>query len=190
MANIARRNCERLIRLINDLLDIQKMEAGKFEIHPEPINIIPLLKNAMEVNYGFAGEHNVALELISDSDTCMVMGDPDRLLQVITNLVSNAAKFSPPHEIVTLRAASKEEVVRVEIIDRGKGIPEDARDQIFQKFVQVESAIRRSKGGTGLGLSISRRIVELHEGEIGFESEPGKETTFYFELPCLVEEVI
>lgn len=184
MVTIAQRNCERLIRLINDLLDIQKMEAGKYEIHPERIDMVELLGNAIEINNGFAEEHNVSLELVTPDAPCWVQADADRILQVVTNLLSNASKFSPPGSTVTLRADVREAVVRVEVIDQGHGIPKNAQGQIFQKFMQADSSTKRTKGGTGLGLSISKRIIELHEGQIGFESEEEKGTTFYFELPC------
>ncbi|MEZ4699878.1 MAG: PAS domain S-box protein [Rhodothermales bacterium] len=189
MIGIARRNCERLVRLINDLLDLQKMEAGKFDIHREPVNLVQLMNQSLESNAGFARAHNVRLELVSTTEPCPLDGDPDRLLQVMANLISNAAKFSPTDETITIRVDREPEMVRVAIEDRGIGIPEEQIATIFDKFVQVDSTLQRQKGGTGLGLSISKRIIEMHGGRLSVESTMGKGTTFFFELPLApVEE--
>ena len=185
MVTIARRNCERLVRLINDLLDLQKMEAGNFKVKLESVELVDLLKRVKETNTGFAREHGVKLEFDSDVDTLWLEADPDRLDQVVTNLLSNAAKFSPADSVVTIKLSSSQNTACVSIIDQGDGIPEDQRDKIFQKFTQVDSVLNRKKEGTGLGLSISKQIIELHHGHIGFESQPGKGTRFYFELPLV-----
>lgn len=183
MVTIAKRNCERLIRLINDLLDLQKMESGMFEIACEKIDLIKLIAQAKEGITGFAETHNVHIELDAELDACWVEADPDRLLQVLVNLLSNATKYSPPEGTVQVQVIAEGDHVRVNVIDSGSGIPEKMRDRIFEKFMQADSSITRSKGGTGLGLNISRRIITLHGGAIDFESVPGEGTVFYFILP-------
>jgi len=114
-----------------------------------------------------------------------VRADRKRLMQVMTNLLSNAAKFSPPNGAVDVEVSLRENMVRVEVSDRGPGIPEAFRPKIFGRFAQADSADSRIKGGTGLGLAISKRLIELMQGRIGFEDRAGGGTTFFFELPVL-----
>jgi PAS domain S-box-containing protein len=188
MVGIAKRNCERLIRLINDLLDLQKMESGGFEIVREPHELEDLLLQSMEAIEGYAETQEVVIKLDDDSESCGVQVDSDRMLQVMTNLLSNAAKFSPRDGTISVRAHVLEDRVRVSIHDDGDGIPLEMYDRIFEKFQQADSSIRRTKGGTGLGLNITKRIVEMHGGTIAFESAPDAGTTFFFELPLHVKE--
>jgi CheY-like chemotaxis protein len=115
----------------------------------------------------------------------VVRADRKRLMQVMTNLLSNAAKFSPPYAAVDVNVSLRENIVRVEVSDRGPGIPEAFRAKIFGRFAQADSADSRIKGGTGLGLAISKRLIEMMQGRIGFEDRPGGGTTFFFELPVL-----
>lgn len=183
MVTIAKRNCERLIRLINDLLDLQKMESGMFEIAFEKVNLIQLISQAKEGITGFSETHQVQIVLDSELEALWIEADPDRLLQVLVNLLSNATKYSPPQGIVHVQVVSEEDRVRVNVIDHGSGIPDEMRDRIFEKFMQADSSIKRSKGGTGLGLNISRRIINMHGGSIDFECAPDKGTVFYFVLP-------
>ncbi|MGQ2979559.1 MAG: PAS domain S-box protein [Polaromonas sp.] len=181
---IASNNCERLIRLINDILDIEKIESGKIGLNVQPIDMGPLLAQVLAANSHYSTAHQVPLALEMPDGTLLVRGDSDRLVQVITNLLSNAMKFSPPGmpvEVVLLRGAAAR--VRVEVRDRGPGIPEEFRKRIFQKFSQADASDTRAKGGTGLGLNISRAIVERLGGSIGFSTEAGAGTTFFFELP-------
>jgi PAS domain S-box-containing protein len=183
LIGIASNNCERLIRLINDILDIEKIESGKIGLNVQPIDLGPLLAQVLAANSHYGVAHQVPLKLEMPDGTLMVHADSDRLVQVITNLLSNAMKFSPPDtpvEVHLLRAGSR---ARVEVRDRGPGIPEDFRKRIFQKFSQADSSDTRAKGGTGLGLNISRAIIERLGGSIGFETEAGSGTTFFFELP-------
>lgn len=183
MVTIAKRNCERLIRLVNDLLDMQKMESGMFEIVCEKVDLIQLISRAREGLAGFSEEHEVQLVLDADVEAFWIEADADRILQVLVNLLSNAIKFSPSQGRVRIQVITSQDSVRVNVIDNGEGIPDEVRDRIFEKFMQADSSIKRSKGGTGLGLNISRRIITMHSGTIDFESTPGEGTVFYFILP-------
>ncbi|HEX2913777.1 MAG TPA: PAS domain S-box protein [Chloroflexia bacterium] len=186
MLKIAYKNSERLVLLINDILDIEKMESGKMNFNFKPQPLLPLLEQAITNNQAYGSQYNVHFLL---DRSALKAGDPiinadsDRLMQVMTNLLSNAAKFSPTGETVTVRPVELGGRVRVEVSDRGPGIDENFRSRIFQKFAQAESNDSRSKGGTGLGLSIVKAIIDRHGGESGFDTTPGKGSTFYFELP-------
>jgi PAS domain S-box-containing protein len=180
---IAKDNCERLIRLINDILDMEKIESGKMTLQTQVLDLTELIEQAMTANEGFASQHGVQLRTVSTFPGAQVHADRDRLAQVLTNLISNACKFSPPQSSVDVAVSAHGERVRVDIIDRGPGISEAFRQRIFQKFSQEDSSDMRQKGGTGLGLSISKAIVEGLGGEIGFETEEGKGSAFYFYLP-------
>jgi PAS domain S-box-containing protein len=179
---IAKDNCERLIRLINDILDMEKIESGKMTFQLEVLDLMELIEQAVGANEGFAAQHGVRLRIVSSRPGTKVRADSDRLAQVLTNLISNACKFSPPQSGVDIAVSAQGERVRVGVIDHGPGISEKFRSRIFQKFSQEDSSNMRQKGGTGLGLSISRAIVEGLGGEIGFDTEAGKGSTFYFYL--------
>jgi CheY-like chemotaxis protein/two-component sensor histidine kinase len=183
LIDIAKNNCERLIRLINDILDSEKIESGKMTFDMRVVELKPLLEQVLADNEGFAAQHKVRLALAAPAEALHVNIDPDRLNQVVTNLVSNAVKFSPADSTVEVRAGRAGNRIRVEVQDRGPGIPDEFRGRIFQKFSQADSSDARLKGGTGLGLSIAKAIVERLDGIIGFTSKPGAGTTFYFELP-------
>jgi signal transduction histidine kinase len=183
LLDIAQNNCERLIRLINDILDTEKMESGTIHLNLVEIDLQPLVKQTLAANEGFAVQHQVSLALRGAKGSMRVRVDSDRLVQALTNLVANAVKFSPAQgtvEVVVSRAAGR---VRVEVRDSGAGIPEIFRSRIFQKFSQADSSDTRQKGGTGLGLNISKAIIERLGGTIGFASKRGVGTTFFFELP-------
>jgi len=187
LVDIAKNNCERLIRLINDILDIEKIESGQMRLALQTVSLRPLLKQAMTANEGFAGQHGVTLRLQAPDEAVLVSVDTDRLTQVLTNLLSNAVKFSPRSDVVEVTLSGRAERARVEVRDHGPGIPEEFRQRIFQKFSQADSSDTRQKGGTGLGLSISKAIVEGMGGSIGFDNPPGGGTVFYFELPRIAE---
>jgi PAS domain S-box-containing protein len=183
LVEIAKNNCERLIRLINDILDIEKIESGKMQLNLQVLALKPLLVQALAANEGFGAAKNVRLRLVCPDETLQVHADSDRLTQVVTNLLSNAMKFSPPDETVEVHVLRAGPGVRVEVRDRGPGIPEEFRKRIFQKFSQADSSDTRQTSGTGLGLNISRAIIERLGGTMGFESDAGTGSTFFFELP-------
>lgn len=183
LVEIAAKNSERLGRLINDILDIEKIESGKMGFRFAPVELGPLVEQAVESNRAYAEAYGVELRIAGTLPEARVWADADRVLQVMANLLSNAAKFSPPGGAVEVAAERLDGHLRVEVTDRGKGIPPELRPRLFEKFVQADASSTRQKGGTGLGLSISKAIVERHGGTIGFESEAGVATSFFFDLP-------
>jgi PAS domain S-box-containing protein len=183
LVGIARQNSERLIRLINDILDLEKAEAGKLDFSLSVRSLRAEVASVAEFNRGFAQGLGVAIEL-EDGDDADVLIDSDRLTQVLTNLISNAAKFSPPGGVVRIRIdRDKQSGVRVTVSDDGPGIPPEFCARIFQKFAQADASDSRAKGGTGLGLSIAKTITEKLGGHIGFDTIPGKGSSFYIVLP-------
>ncbi|NJD89154.1 MAG: PAS domain S-box protein [Betaproteobacteria bacterium] len=183
LVDIALQNSDRLWRLVNDLLDIEKMSAGHVSFRIEPLDWRALLREAVEASRGLMQQFDVSFEL-EPVEELRVLGDPDRLSQVLSNLILNAAKFSPAGGQVTVGAGrAPGGGVRTRIRDRGPGIPESFRSRIFQPFSQADSGDNRASTGTGLGLAISREIVTRLGGAIGFEDAPGGGTVFWFDLP-------
>ena len=183
LTQVAERNGQRLLDLINDILDIEKIESGKLTLFPEPMPLDALVEEAVKLNQGFAERFHVKLTLAENLPSVTVNVDVKRMLQIMTNLISNAAKFSPQDETVSVQLHDLGGDVRVAINDRGPGIPENFRTRIFSRFAQADSTDTRQKGGTGLGLAICKRLVELMGGHIGFADREGGGTMFYFELP-------
>ena len=183
MIDIAYKNSERLVRLINDLLDIEKIESGQMSFQRQPIELGHLLAQTIEANSAYGAHFGVSF-VLTPAPKLQVFADADRLMQVFTNLLSNAAKFSPSGEVVRVWLGQHAGMVRVGVSDCGPGIPEAFREQIFQKFAQADSSSTRTKGGTGLGLNIARAIVERHGGKVSFETQTGVGTTFFVDLPA------
>jgi diguanylate cyclase (GGDEF)-like protein len=156
----------------------------------KPLVLAPLLSQVVEGIGPYAEQLGVRLKIENRYPAAKVNADSERIMQVLTNLLSNAVKFSPRDDDVHILVSRNGSDIRIAVTDHGPGIPEDFRDRIFQQFAQADSSDRRGKGGTGLGLSISKKIIEKHGGEIGFHTEPGIDTTFYFELPELHEEEV
>ena len=182
VVSIAERNTIRLIGLINDILDIEKLEAGKLDMVFENSPLTNILERSEQAVSAFAANNGVTLDI--QPTGLMVHADGDRLVQVIVNLVSNAVKFSPKGAAVTV--ASEEipgGMIEIRVIDRGRGIPESFKNRLFQRFQQVEASDAKKKGGTGLGLAICKGIVEQHGGSIGVESEEGRGSMFWFRVP-------
>ena len=183
LVDIAVKNCDRLIRLINDILDIEKIEANKMEFDVQSHDLVSLVNNAAEVNRVYATEHGANIVVSNGTPDVMVMVDEDRFTQVMTNLISNAAKYSPEGGTIRIATQSRNGGVRVSVSDEGPGIPEEFHKDIFSKFSQADGSDTRKRGGSGLGLSITRAIIENHGGQVSFETQDGKGTTFHVDLP-------
>lgn len=183
LVDIAYSNTGRLLTLINDILDIEKIQSGKLSFDLKPQTLMPLVEQVIVANSGYAERHNVTFTLVEGLPGVMVNVDGERLIQVMSNLLSNAAKFSHDGGSVDVVVSQEGERVRVAVTDHGVGVPENFSNIIFDKFTQADSSDTRHKGGTGLGLNISRSIIEMMQGEIGFDSTLGVGSTFYFTLP-------
>lgn len=183
LLEIAQNNTDRLIRLINDILDISRIEAGKMEIKRAPLSVADAVQRAVAELASFAGQRGIQVSLKLAPDLPRAMADPDRLQQVLVNLLSNAIKFSDGGTTVTIATGLEGEQVWVQVADQGPGIPQEQLRQIFEKFHRVDNASTRKTGGTGLGLAICKAIVAEHGGRIWAESELGRGTAFTFTLP-------
>lgn len=183
LLDIALSSCERLIRLVNDILDLRKIEAGRIDLHVSKVDTGELLNGVLQGLASYAAHHGV--ELCNDSAESIVMEvDHDRIVQVMTNLVGNAIKFSGRGSQVRVCAArSENHTVRFTVEDNGPGIPKEQQHLLFMKFKQLDASDSRRQDGTGLGLAICKAIVGQHHGEIGVESEEGKGSVFWFDLP-------
>ncbi len=205
LIDIAYNNSSRLVFLINDILDIEKIESGKMTFDMVVVDLIPLIKECISSNNMYAAQYDVKYNfvninnkregaeyyinednnyrIIEDVDDIQLFVDKNRLMQVITNLLSNAAKFSKPNDSVDIIVSRYENTIRVSVKDYGQGMPEKFKSKIFQKFAQADSSTTRAKGGSGLGLNICKAIIEKMHGSISFETELGKGSTFYFDIP-------
>ncbi len=183
LMDVASRNVLRLIALINDILDFERLEDHRLPLEDEPVVLANVISQAFETLQGFAEQEEIRLE--SGHVGGQVRGDAGRLSQVLVNLISNAVKFSVRGSAVTVETIEHADDVEVRVIDRGRGVPAEFRSRIFERFQQVDSSDSRRHGGTGLGLAICKLIIEQHGGTIGVESEESRGSTFWFRLPAL-----
>jgi PAS domain S-box-containing protein len=183
LLEIATENTDRLVRLVNDILDIERMDAGRMELERVTVDAASLVRQAVQTVEGMAARHSV--ELVVEPVSAVVWADPDRLVQVLTNLLSNAIKFSESGGVVRVRSADVAGQLRITVSDTGRGIPAELQERIFGRFQQVDASDSRQKGGTGLGLAIARGIVQQHGGTMELESEPGKGSAFSFTVPLV-----
>ncbi len=184
--DIALRNSERLTLIVNDILDIEKLESGKMKFNLETQEIINIIRESIEANSPYGEKYQIQYLLNKNSSSAMVNVDTDRFMQVMNNLLSNAAKFSPPNSTVEINVTKQNEHIRIAVKDKGLGIDKELRPFIFQKFFQVDSTDQRHSSGTGLGLVISKKFIENMGGKIEFTTETGKGTTFFLELPEVI----
>ena len=184
LLGIAVKNNKRLITLVNDLLDMEKLSQGKLAFHTEFVSSALLLKGAIEHNQPFALQHKVELKL-GHVDDVLLHIDPARIQQVLANLISNAAKFSPQGSIVSVYSVLKPQVLRIAVADQGRGLTAEQISRLFQRFSQLEQGNNRETAGSGLGLAISRDIISQSNGQIGVDSEYGAGSTFWIELPLV-----
>ena len=187
---VAQRNVDRLLRLTNDILDLEKIDAGQMHCNFQDVRMGMLLGHAVEEIQGYARKFEVSIRSEVRCQDCRVYADPVRLSQVMANLLSNAIKFSEPQSEVCTCLSEVNGHVRVSVVDHGPGIPENLQSDLFKPYLQGPQ-IQRKVASTGLGLSIAKKIIEAHGGLIGFKSEPGHGTMFYFDLPKagLVDEI-
>ncbi|WP_162245660.1 response regulator [Brevundimonas sp. Root1279] len=186
LIGIAQANSQRLVRLINDILDIEKIESGQILLEMEPLDLRDVAAQSIESVRGMADGLGARLTLL-DGIPAPVRGDSDRLIQVVVNLLSNAVKFSPENGEVTVVVEPANRIARLSVRDRGPGVPEEFRARIFSKFAQADGSDTRARGGTGLGLAIAREIAERHGGRLWFESDVGDGATFHLDLPLETE---
>ncbi len=171
----------RLISMINDLLDMEKMESGMFELELSNVPFSTLTAHAREAIQSSAEQKNIAVDA-TDSDLDIYC-DGDRIVRVLVNFLSNAIKFSPPDSIIKLEIADFPDAIQISVVDQGKGIPADKLETVFERFKQVERADETTKGGSGLGLAICRAIIDAHQGTIGVNSQVDQGSTFWIRLP-------
>jgi signal transduction histidine kinase len=184
---MAAKNGHRLANLIDDLLDLQKIEAGEIAFHFKPLEANNLVNEAIESTAGYADKLGIHVTKVSREEDCRFIGDHSRLIQVMNNLLSNALKFSEEGSTVTVRVENHDTRIRISVQDEGIGIPEGAKDRVFGKFSQVDSSDVRKVGGTGLGLNITKQIIERHGATIDYISELGVGSTFVIEFDRLTD---
>jgi PAS domain S-box-containing protein len=183
LIGIAHANCQRLIRLINDILDVEKIESGKMSFDLAPLGLARVAEASIEAVRGHAEQMGVTIVLDARQSDLAIRGDMDRLVQVGANLISNAVKFSKTGDRVEVTVRRWGRLGRMTVRDYGPGIPDEFRARIFTKFAQADSSDTRQRGGTGLGLVIAKEITERHGGRLWFESVAGNGTSFHIDLP-------
>lgn len=183
LLRIAEENCDRLVRLVNDILDLEKVSSDQISFSPTRLDLRAVIKNALIHIKPFADQHEVTLATDIPNDHPQVFADPRRLEQVLFNLLSNASKFSEAGGEVLVSVRKDKKNIKIMVTDQGQGISEGFKSKVFEPFTQADSSATRKKGGTGLGLNISKQIVEKMGGQIGFDSKQGGPTTFWFTLP-------
>lgn len=187
MLEMASRNAVRLTELVNDILDIEKLGSGALTMRLERIDLAQVLQDVCEQLRFLAISYEVEIALSADH-SLPVRGDAGRLAQALTNLLSNAFKFSPAGEVVKVTGRNEDGQVKVSVADRGPGVPTNFGSQIFRRFAQADPSHRSGITGTGLGLAITKAIIDQHQGEIGYESRPAQGACFWFTLPISNEE--
>ncbi|HEU4741461.1 MAG TPA: HAMP domain-containing sensor histidine kinase [Meiothermus sp.] len=173
--------------MVDNLLDSNRLESGRFEVNRRRVGLTPTLRDVAAAFRGVAQLSGITFELHLEPLPSL-LADPDRIGQVVGNLLSNAFKFTPKNGRVTLRAYARGDRLRIEVEDTGPGIPSEETGRLFQRYGRTRTALERGVRGTGLGLYISKAIVEAHGGSIGVNSEPGKGSCFYMELPGSADE--
>jgi PAS domain S-box-containing protein len=186
--DVIKLNTDRLTSLVNDLLDISRIETGKIELAPESLDMVSVIEQVVLTIRPKAEEKGLRMHAVVPQDLPRVFGDPDRVVQILTNLVGNAYKYTPTGGIVSVHAYVRDEMVHVAVADTGIGVSIEDRDKIFDRFFRVDDPMVHAESGTGLGLSITTSLVQMHGGEIMVESEPGEGSIFTFTLPILEGE--
>jgi signal transduction histidine kinase len=183
LVEIALRNSERMERLVNDILASRKLDSGRMDFHFEKAELMPLVEQAIDSTSAYAVKFGVGFEIEGDIPGAMVRVDPDRMIQVLTNVLSNAVRFSAADDVVKINASRLDGMLRVAVSDAGPGIAENFRDHVFEAFARGEHDDWRHRSGTGLGMSISKGIIGELGGAISFETDLGAGTTFFVDVP-------
>jgi signal transduction histidine kinase len=183
LVNIAHTNVQRLVRLVNDILDIARLESGKAIFHYASVELLAAVKLAIDANREILEAEGLSIRLVEQSPCCIVWADADRLAQVLTNLLSNAIKFSPKRGEIVIKVEYEDRMGRLTMRDHGAGVSDEFRSRIFGKFAQAETGDARQRGGSGLGLNIARQIVTRHAGTLTFENAPDGGAIFCLEIP-------
>ncbi|MEO1830562.1 MAG: ATP-binding protein [Pseudomonas sp.] len=183
LLRIAQENSQRLGELINDLLDMEKLEAGQLDLQLKPQLLRPIVQNALEINQPYARRYQVSWQLESGAADPIVRVDERRLQQVLSNYLSNAAKFSHAGGLIQVQLLIEGDEVEVQVVDQGIGIAEEQQPLLFNKFIQLDNSNARQRGGTGLGLAICKELVERMDGQVGVRSREGAGSCFWFRLP-------
>ncbi len=179
----ALRNSKRMERLVNDILVSRKLESGHMSFHLQEVELMPVVEQAIEATSAYGDQHDVQFDLDETAPGARVQVDPDRLIQVVTNVLSNAARFSKAGDVVKVGVSRHSGLLRVAVADSGPGISEKFRNQVFEPFARADEADWRHRSGTGLGMSISKAIIEELGGAISFDTEVGVGTIFYIDIP-------
>ena len=185
LLDVAQQNSERLLGLLSDVLDAEKCASGRMEYFKEDLDIATLLTAEIEAEQGFGAEFGVSFDLSGAATPVMASCDAKRMQQVVANLLSNAAKFSPKGGVVKISLTVDSGMICVSVTDQGPGIPAEQHDRVFERYSQIDNAVQRQRVGTGLGLPFVKEVIEEHGGTVDFESAPGIGTRFFFELPLL-----
>ena len=185
LLEVANANCDRLLQLINDILDVEKLALGGMTLHFQVIDLSPLITHAISLNQMISERYDVGIVFTPLQPDVRVNVDASRLIQVLTNLISNAVKFSNQGSEINITLEKQGNTVRVSVLNRGPGIPDNFKSRVFEKFSQANVSTTRSENGTGLGLAICKELVERFGSSMQFKSTPDKETIFYFDLPVV-----
>jgi signal transduction histidine kinase len=183
LVQIAQKNSERLVRLVNDILDMERLESGKFDLDLREVDLAALLQDAIAANTAYAARFGVTYDLAVEPDMPPLLADDSRLLQIMANLLSNAAKFTRPCTTVRVEARANGSFARILVCDQGQGIPHSLHPHLFEKFAQGDNSNTREREGSGLGLSISRQLASRMNGRIGLASSTSEGSTFFLEIP-------
>lgn len=183
LLEIAHRNADRLVLIINDILDLEKISKGHMEFEAVNVDMNAILREAFDANVALQSRFTINFKLSGDQDPLYVQTDPNRVIQVLNNFISNACKFSRPSATVEINLRDEGDSVRVSVRDEGPGIADTDKQKVFERFADLSNSDRAAKGGTGLGLSICKAIIQGLGGTIGFETAEGVGSTFYFVLP-------
>jgi PAS domain S-box-containing protein len=187
LIKVANRNSQRLVNLVNDILDMDKLLSGKMPLHIEEIQVNQVIQDALSANQSYADLFGIHFQFEMPSNSYKILADYNRLMQVFSNFLSNAAKFSQKGNKVIIRAHQEEKMILIEVQDFGEGIPDHFQNQVFEAFAQADSGDTRKQGSTGLGLNISKKLILSMNGEIGFTSKVKVGTTFWIKLPEAME---